>query len=589
MPWWPLLLSSDSLYQKDIFISVQQIFSGLPAASGIGIGAIYIYSPLPLWSQSTTPRRVTSPDQEWERFLVARQRVDEELAHLGQVGNMLLSEIFNVHREILHDRTLTEAIQAAIEAGSDAVTATQQVTADLVRIFQNLSDSYFAGRAADIRDVGHRLLAHLDGISLVQQLSRLPPQTILVAEDLSPFDTSHLPTGNVTGIALAGSAPTAHTAILARSLGLPLICGVGQEILKLPVGLPAVVDGIQGRLYVEPDAETLQAYQETQVRLIHFRAIAEEHSDEPAFTRNGNQIPVRANINSHEDILVLSHAGAEGVGLLRTEYLFQQRTIPPTVDEQIEAYREIATHFPNSVLTVRLLDVGGDKPVQYLPRPAESNPFLGMRGVRLLLRQPELLRDQLQALVTLAQDEPLVHIMRILVPMVSKINEVQQLIAVLESIPDAAELRRGGSLQLGVMIEVPAAALLADRLARLVDFFSIGTNDLSQYTLAADRVNSDVAILANPLDPSVLRLIAMACQAGEMAGIPVSLCGEMAGDPSVTPLLLGLGVAELSVAGPSVALVKEAVRQTDLESARVLAARALQCDRMQEVQELLKV
>lgn len=569
---------------------MQQIFSGLPAASGIGIGAIYIYSPLPLWSKSTIPRRVTSPDQEWERFLVARQRVDEELAHLGQVGNMLMSEIFNVHREILHDKTLTEAVHAAIEAGSDAVTATQQATADLVHIFQNLSDSYFAGRSADIRDVGHRLLAHLDGVSLAQQLSALPPQTILVAEDLSPFDTSHLPTGNVTGIALAGSAPTAHTAILARSLGLPLICGLGQAILKLPVGLPAVVDGIQGRLYVAPDAEMLQTYRETQSRHFHFRAVAEEHRYEPAITQDGRQVAVRANINSHEDVLALSNAGVEGVGLLRTEYLFQQRTTPPTVDEQIAAYREVATHFPDNVLTVRLLDVGGDKPVQYIPRPAETNPFLGVRGVRLLLQQPQLLHDQLQALVTLALEEPLVQTMRILVPMVSKVSEVQQIISLLDSIPGAAGLRRrGGPLQIGIMIEVPAAALLADRLGRLVDFFSIGTNDLSQYTLAADRINSAVAALATPLDPSVLRLIAMTCQAGEIAGIPVSLCGEMAGDPSVTPLLLGLGVTELSVAGPSVALVKQAVRLTEIEKARILAVKALQCDRVQEVQELLNL
>jgi multiphosphoryl transfer protein len=569
---------------------VQHIFSGLPAAPGIGVGILYIYNPLPQRSKRTAKtQRKSPPAQEWEQFLVARQRVDEELAHLSQLGNTLLSDIFHVHHEILHDKTLTESVQGAIESGVSAFVATQQAFAEQVQIFQNLSDAYFASRAADIRDVGQRLLAYLDGVSLAQQLDELPPNTILLADDLTAFDTTHLSVKHVTGIALAGSAPTAHTSILARSLGLPLICALGPAILQLEEGQRAIVDGIQGRLFIEPDEETLLGYQEMQERLRHFRIAAEAHTHEPAITADGCRVPIRANINSREDVLLVSNIGADGVGLLRTEYLFQQRTTPPSVETQIEAYREIMHHFPGEIFTVRLLDIGGDKPVQYLPQPAEANPFLGVRGVRFLLQEPHILLDQLNALVQLSLQERGKTPIRILIPMVSKIVEVHRVLSALEQVPNMAAVRYpGGPLQIGIMVEVPAAALLADQFAPLVDFFSIGTNDLSQYTLAADRVNSAVAALASSLDPSVLRLIAMTCEAGEKAGISVSVCGEMAGDPSTIPLLLGLGVTEFSVATPSVALIKHAVRQTKMDQARQLAVQSLQCGRVQEVQQLIK-
>ncbi len=569
---------------------MQHVFSGLPAAPGIGVGILYIYNPMPQRARHVSALvQPSTPAQEWERFMVAFQRVDEELARLSQMGNPFLSDIFHVHREILHDKTLTESVQAAIDSGLSASIATQQATTDLVRIFENLSDSYFASRSTDIRDVAQRLLVHLDGVSLAQQLSSLPPNTILVAEDLTAFDTGHLSAVTVTGIALAGSAPTAHTSILARSLGLPLICALGPGIMQMEMGQTAIVDGIQGRLFVAPDEETLTSYEEIQVRLRSFRISAEAASHEPSFTRDGCRVPVRANINSREDVLLIDSSGAEGIGLLRTEYLFQQRTTPPSVEAQVEAYREMADHLSGEIFTVRLLDVGGDKPVQYLPLPMESNPFLGVRGVRLLLQEPTLLWDQLQALVQLALEAPSGMVIRVLIPMVSKIVEVHRVLAILNQINQVEEVRYPrGPLQIGIMIEVPAAALMADHFAPLVDFFSIGTNDLSQYTLAADRVNSAVAALATSLDPSVLRLVGMACEAGEAVGIPVTVCGEMAGDPSITPLLLGLGVTELSVATPSVALVKHAVRQTDMEQARRLAQSALKCQRAQDVHDLLK-
>ncbi len=567
---------------------MQQLFHGLSAAPGVGIGNIYKYAPVVADDAGRTPAPPAGdPEEEWERFLAARLLVDEELARLAQIGQTATAEIFLVHREILHDSTLTDAVRTAIDAGSDATSATRQATGELVRLFRDLSDQYFASRATDIRDVGQRLVFRLGGITPARQLNPLPNDTILLAEDLTPFDTTHLDQAHVVGIALAASTPTAHTAILARSLGIPLVCSAGSEILQLQSGMFAVVDGIRGRLLVDPDEETLEQYQLTRSRLRRFQAEALSHSHEPALTPDGERIPVRVNVNSREDLLHIHSNGAEGIGLLRTENLFQHRTSPPTVAEQLTAYQDVHSYTNSHSLTVRLLDIGGDKPVPYLQPPAEANPFLGVRGIRLLLRHPQMLIDQAQALVELARNVAPVSRIRILIPMISKVSEVHQTLELLEDVPGYQRCRQLGTLEVGVLIEVPSAALLAHHFAPQVDFLSIGTNDLAQYTLAADRVNSAVATLATPLDPSVLRLIALTCDAGCAAGIPVAICGEVAGDPSVQPLLLGLGLNEISVAGPAVPMVKSAIRRVDMDAARTLAARALQCSRAQEIHQLL--
>ncbi len=568
---------------------MQQLFHGLSAAPGVGIGNIYKYAPVaPDDTGGTSTHPAGDPEDEWERFLAARLLVDEELARLAQIGQTATSEIFLVHREILHDSTLTDAVRAAIDSGADATSATRRATGELVRLFQDLSDQYFASRATDIRDVGQRLVFRLGGITSARQLNPLPDDTILLAEDLTAFDTTHLDQAHVVGIALAASTPTAHTAILARSLGIPLVCSAGAEILQLHSGMFAVVDGIRGRLLVDPDEETLEQYELTRSRLRRFQAEALSQSHEPALTPDGERIPVRVNVNSREDLLHIHANGAEGIGLLRTENLFQNRTSPPTVAEQLAAYQDIHSYTNSHSLTVRLLDIGGDKPVPYLQPPAEANPFLGVRGIRLLLRHPQMLKDQARALVELAHDVSPVSRIRILIPMISKVNEVHQTLELLDEIPGYHHCRRElGTLEVGVLIEVPSAALLAHHFASQVDFLSIGTNDLAQYTLAADRVNSAVATLATPLDPSVLRLISLTCDAGRAAGIPVAICGEVAGDPSVQPLLLGLGLNEISVAGPAVPLVKSAIRRVDMDAARELAATALKCSRAQEIHQLL--
>lgn len=564
-----------------------KVFSGLPAAPGVGIGKIYVYHPLPALLESEEVAPTLDPDEEWQRFLDAQIEVDNELQRLGETANPIVADIFLVHREILFDATLSEAVRAYIDAGVHAAAATHQATTDLIKTFQSLNDAYFASRSADIRDVGQRLLAYLGAAPTSKQLAALPKNTILVAEDLTPYDTTNLQPANIVGIALADSAPTAHTAILARSLGLPMACGLGDSVLSIEKGTTAIVDGVQGQLLVDPPQSLIESYQDTRRQIHLFRAAAETRAHEPATSRDGKRIPILANINHADEVMQAKDAGADGIGLLRTEYLFQNRTAPPTVQTQFEAYFSIAEQFANAPLVVRLLDVGGDKPIPYVPQPMEVNPFLGVRGIRFLLKYRDILRDQLRALVQLAMEE-IVTDLRILVPMISQVSEVQDFLTIFNETPFARECReKRGTLKIGAMIEVPSAAMLAERIADMVDYLSIGTNDLAQYTLAADRSNSAVAALATPLDPTVLRLIAMTCQAGFFAQTPVAICGEIASDPAAVPLLLGLGVQELSVVPPAVAVIKQAVRRSELTQCRQIAEQALRAVKTEDVLRLL--
>ncbi len=563
-----------------------KIYAGLPAAPGVGIGRIHVYQPLPALLEEEAERGETAPEEEWQRYLEARAKVDRELQRLSEHASPLIADIFLVHREILFDATLNEIVHTYIQAGASAAAAIHQATTELIKTFQSLNDAYFASRSADIRDVGQRLLVHLGATPVATQLSQLPPGTLLVADDLTPFDTTHLDPDKIVGIALAHSAPTAHTAILARSLGLPMVCGLGSPVLETPDGSQGIVDGSQGQLLVDPPPEMVEKYRNAQERLRISRAAAVQQAKEPAVTRDGRTVPVLANINHADEALLAVEAGADGVGLLRTEYLFQERIAPPTVQTQFEAYLAIATQMPGRPLTIRLLDVGGDKPIPYVAQPVEANPFLGLRGIRFLLQHPELLRDQLTALVQLAQ-ERIAGELRILAPMVSLVRELREFLQIFQQIPGARKCREEGLLRLGVMIEVPSAAMMAERMARLVDYLSLGTNDLAQYTLAADRSNSAVAGLVSALDPTVLRLIAMTCQAGYVAETPVAICGEIASDPAATPLLLGLGIQELSVIPPAIPLIKQAVRRCDLTQCRQIAEQALRSGQIEDVLRLL--
>ncbi len=580
------------------------IYDGLPAAPGIGLGEAYIHRPneptLETMLSSIPDAHEHDSDIEWGRFLVAQSKVELELDHLRHSLNTVAADIFSVHQLILHDKTLTESVREAILINqSSAISATQQAIQTMAEIFRELEDEYFASRAADIIDIGKRLLTHL-GVDLDEvPLSHLPAGTVLVAADLTPSDIAQLSNDRVTGIALAESTPTAHSSILARSLGLPLVCGLGLKILLLGTGQQVVLDGDRGRLVVEPTPEESARYEDAFFLLEQQRNLALAHVQEDAVTCDGVHVPVYINANQPSEVDQSRQAGADGVGLLRTEYLFQSRTLPPSREEQRWIYQGIADTLAGQPLTVRALDAGGDKPVEFLLNSAEENPFLGRRGIRLLLDYPEILVTQYEALLDVATQANEATQLRYMLPMVSTLEEVDAAQRLLDEARAKFVADHSGTagkfmddhtpVEIGVLIEVPSAALMAEQLAEKVDFFSIGTNDLAQYVMASDRTNSSVARLADPLHPAVLKLIGHVCNTAKRANLPVSLCGEMAGNPSTVPLLLGLGVTELSVPLPCVPLVKQAVRECNMVQCHQVAEAALGCANAEEVRDLLAV
>ncbi len=558
-----------------------QTFSGLIAAPGIGIGAVAVYRPDQVAPPHPTTKAGVDPETEWRHFLDAQAEVDAELEQLCANPNSLVAEIFAAHRVMLHDQTLIDAVRANIvEHGEGAAAATFDAITDLSKLFTSFDDEYFAGRASDIVDLGRRLLARLGAQVNRLELANLPEGTILIAEDLNPSELTQLSPERVAGIALAKSTPTAHSAILARSLGIPLACALGHEILHISPGGLAVVDGFRGQLHIGMDEGQVQTFERRRRQFLDSQATAIDHARAPAVTRDGVAIPVRANANNPKEVAHSAVVGADGIGLLRSEYLFRSRVAPPPLEEQVQTYAGFLAQV-SSQLTVRALDAGGDKPVHYLTHQVEDNPFLGLRGIRLLIEEPDILLTQYRALQTAAAASNDVEA-RFMLPMISTVEEVVTVRRLLSELPSDLP-----PLCLGIMIEVPSAALIAQTLAPLVDFFSIGTNDLSQYVLASDRTNSTVARMADPLHPAVLRLIQMTCDAARTYNKPVSLCGEISGDPIAVPLLLGLGVTELSAPLPAVPLIKETIRTLDLDDCRRLARQALACPSGERVRDLL--
>lgn len=511
-----------------------------------------------------------------ETALVAtREDIERQRATVAARAGATQAEIFGAHLLFLGDTELLTPTRQAISEGLAAGRAWHDAVDRIAAAWDGLEDEYLRARAADLRSVGAQVLAHILGVPPPRP--ELEGPGVLIAADLSPADTAGLDPDVVLGIATVFGGPTSHAAVLARSLGIPAVVGVGASLMEVVEGTPLGLDGAGGMVYVQPSTETLASLQ--RLGAAHDAAArgALAAARDPAITADGTLIEVSANIGSTVDAARAVAAGADGVGLYRTEFLFMGRSSMPDEQEQEAAYRATAEALDGRPMLIRTLDVGADKPLPYLMQPAEANPFLGIRGIRLGLQRPDLLGSQLRAICRVATD----HRVRVMFPMVADIRELRAARAIL------AQMDGSGAMEVGVMIEVPSAALLAERLAPEVDFFSIGTNDLTQYTLAADRGNDRVGALADALHPAVLRLIALTAEAAESHGRWVGVCGELAGDPEATPLLLGLGVKELSMSAPAIPLVKQAVRRTDLPDARALAARALSCATAPEVHALL--
>lgn len=547
---------------------------GVAAAPGIASGPAHVC----VERDIEYPLRGESPAQERARLRQAIDSVHSELQALVHGSDKAIGEIFVTHQEMLSDPALGDDVAQRLAQGESAAAAWMAVIEAAARQQEALHDALLAERAADLRDIGRRVLAQLCG---VQHTAEPDQPYVLVMAEVGPSDVARLDPARVAGIVTAQGGATAHSAIVARALGIPAVVGVGAQVLLLDSGTPLLLDGQRGRVAVAPPEDELQrALAERDARERRLQ-IAWANRHEPAVTRDGHGVEVFANIGQSTGIEQVVEQGAEGIGLLRTELIFMAHPQLPDVATQEAEYRRVLDGLAGRPLVVRTLDVGGDKPLPYWPIGAEENPFLGVRGVRLTLQRPQVMEDQLRALLRAADERPL----RIMFPMVGQVHEWRAAKAMVERLRQEIPV---SDLQVGIMVEVPSAALLAPQLAREVDFFSIGTNDLTQYTLAIDRGHPSLSAQADGLHPAVLRLIDMTVRAAHAEGKWVGVCGELAADPQAVAVLLGLEVDELSVAARSVAEVKALVRQADHSTARALAREALQQDSAEAVRALVE-
>ena len=552
--------------------------SGIPAGPGIGIGPARIQRPGPV---ELPERSVGSPAEEQHRLDRALATAAEDLRtmqadtadHLGVTESV----IFDAQLTLLADPEMLSDAAEQIAAGRSAEAAWTGVTERVAESIEALDDEYLRARASDVRELQDHILRALAGESSPvgsaapgAAVREAEPPGVLLAVDLTAAQAAYLDPATTLAVVLAFSTSVSHAAILVRARGIPLVVAVGPRLLAIPAGAEVAVNGDTGDVLVNPKAKARRALLEQAARQEAAKAAALREAAGPARTTDGVQILVGANLGSLEDARSAAESGADLAGLVRTEFLFLDRDQAPEVEEQVEVYSGLAEAMNGRRLTLRTLDVGGDKPLPYAPTPASANPFLGVRGLRLSLAQPELFRDQLRAIIRVAHQTPV----SVMFPMVSTLTEVHAARRLLEEVIASEGRGTPTGLEVGIMVEVPAVALKTVRFAAAVDFFSIGTNDLTQYALAAERGNPDVAALSDPYDAGVLALIRAVCQ-GAAGRSQVAVCGDLAGDPGATALLIGLGVGTLSVSPPAVPLVKQAVRAVDATRAAGLAATAL--------------
>jgi phosphotransferase system enzyme I (PtsI) len=555
------------------------VLDGLGVSPGVAIGPAHRHEagevPVP---EHAVP--AAGIDDELARFRAAVDAALRQIAKLKQRGARLpaaageeIGFLLDAHAQMLSGSRLVRGVEARIAtARTNAEAAVQQETSSIAKAFAAMDDSYLAARVADVRDVGGRLLRNLTRTTF-RAFSDLAEGTVVVAEDITPADTALMDPERIAAFACVAGGMEGHTAIMARSLGLPAVLGAAGLMEVAAPGDMVVVDGSAGRVVVRPEPATLAAYEEKRAAFLRAERQLRRLARLPAVTRDGIPVALHANLELPRDADLAMQHGAAGIGLLRSEFMFMNRDDLPGEDEQYAALARAVTALGGRPATIRTLDAGGEKlPAALRATVAPGpNPALGLRAIRLALREPVLLETQLAAILRAAVHGPV----RILLPMISHLHEIQQVRAVLARV-ERRLLRRGVALAeprppLGVMIEVPGAALAADSLARACDFFAIGTNDLTMYTLAIDRGDEQVAHLYTPLHPAVLRLIQFTTEAALRNRIPVSLCGEMAGDPRYTALLLGLGIRELSMAPIKIARIKNRVRGIDLAAAALRA------------------
>ena len=561
---------------------------GIPASPGVAIGTGFFLSrALPRSVLSTVPKEKVEEEVEAFRRAVTRSREQIESIR-EEIGDPSAesSQILSTHLALLEDSMLIdETVRSIREDRYKADWAFNRVLKKLLETFHRIEDQYLRERGHDLRQIGHRILENLAGRG-VESVASIRGPVIVIAHDLSPADTAQIQKSTVLAFATDVGSRTSHTAITARSLNIPAVVGLERITEEFQGAEEVIVDGEEGIVILRPTAEKVREYTDRKKAYsVRIRNLA-KYARLPAVTRDGKALRLLANIEFPEEADLSLRSGADGVGLYRTEFLYLNRQDLPTEQEQFETYRRVVERFAPHPVTVRTLDLGGDKFASQIDLAAEMNPAMGLRAIRFCLRKPGIFKQQIRAILRSSSYGKV----RLMFPMISGVGELRAALAVVEEAK--AELRKrrvpfDKALQVGIMVETPSAALVADLLARETDFFSIGTNDLIQYSLAIDRINEHVSYLYEPLHPAILRLIRKIVEGGHDAGIPVAMCGEMAGDPLYAYVLLGLGLDELSMNAAAIPRVKRILRKSVAYQAKEFAASLLAHGTAQEIQKIL--
>ncbi|HDH5537244.1 TPA: phosphoenolpyruvate--protein phosphotransferase [Staphylococcus aureus] len=567
---------------------MSKLIKGIAASDGVAIAKAYLLVEPDLTFDKN--EKVTDVEGEVAKFNSAIEASKVELTKIRNNAEVQLgadkAAIFDAHLLVLDDPELIQPIQDKIKnENANAATALTDVTTQFVTIFESMDNEYMKERAADIRDVSKRVLSHILGVELPNP-SMIDESVVIVGNDLTPSDTAQLNKEFVQGFATNIGGRTSHSAIMSRSLEIPAIVGTKSITQEVKQGDMIIVDGLNGDVIVNPTEDELIAYQDKRERYFADKKELQKLRDADTVTVDGVHAELAANIGTPNDLPGVIENGAQGIGLYRTEFLYMGRDQMPTEEEQFEAYKEVLEAMGGKRVVVRTLDIGGDKELSYLNLPEEMNPFLGYRAIRLCLAQQDIFRPQLRALLRASVYGKL----NIMFPMVATINEFREAKAIL--LEEKENLKNEGhdisdDIELGIMVEIPATAALADVFAKEVDFFSIGTNDLIQYTLAADRMSERVSYLYQPYNPSILRLVKQVIEASHKGGKWTGMCGEMAGDETAIPLLLGLGLDEFSMSATSILKARRQINGLSKNEMTELANRAVDCATQEEVIELV--
>lgn len=562
--------------------------TGIAASDGIAIAKAYRFVQPDLTFAKTTVHDI---EAEQKRLAAALAKAEQELIVIRQQTLEKFSAeeaaIFEAHLLVVHDPELIGPINQKIaDEAVNAEYALHEVTSMFVALFEGMDDEYMSARASDIKDVTNRILAHLLGVHIPNP-SNINEQVIIVANDLTPSETAQLDRNYVLGFITDIGGRTSHSAIMARSLEIPAVVGAGVATTTIQDGDTIIVDGLTGQVLVNPSADVIADYQEKAQKYRVQQAEWSTLVNEQTVSKDGVHVELAANIGSPNDLDGVLRHGAEGIGLYRTEFLYMGRENLPSEEEQFTAYKTVLEGMKGKPVVIRTLDIGGDKHLPYLPLQEEMNPFLGHRAIRLCLDQQELFRTQLRALLRASVYGNL----KIMFPMIATIQEFRAAKAILLEEKEkliAGGIAVGSSIEVGMMVEIPSTAVMADNFAKEVDFFSIGTNDLIQYTMAADRMNEKVSYLYQPYNPAILRLIQMVIKAAHQEKKWVGMCGEMAGDEHAVPLLLGLGLDEFSMSATSILKTRALLKQLSVPEMQTLATEALQLATAEEVLEKVK-